>query len=65
MTVDAMPEPLVQREPSLKQYGYAKLSKNVLVIDPMKKTIVAVIPLKVPTAGKAESARRLGENAWP
>jgi hypothetical protein len=55
MTVDAMPEPLIQREPSLKQYGYAKLSKNVLVLDPMKKTIVAIIPLKVPTTGKAEA----------
>jgi hypothetical protein len=54
MTVDAMPEPLIQREPSLKQYGYAKLSKDVLVIDPMKKTIIAVIPLKSPTSGKAE-----------
>jgi hypothetical protein len=55
MTVDAMPLPLIQREPSLKQYGYAKVSKDVLVIDPMKKTIVAVIPLKVPTVGKAET----------
>ena len=55
MTVDAMPEPLVQREPSLKQYGYAKLSKDVLVLDPMKKTIVAVIPLKSPTTGNAET----------
>lgn len=55
MTVDAMPEPLIQREPSLKQYGYAKLSKDVLVLDPMKKTIIAVIPLKVPTTGKAEA----------
>ncbi len=55
MTVDAMPEPLIQREPSLKQYGYAKLSKNVLVLDPMKKTIIAVVPLKVPTTGKAET----------
>jgi hypothetical protein len=55
MTVDAMPEPLIQREPSLKQYGYAKLPKDVLVLDPMKKTIVAIIPLKVPTSGKAEA----------
>ncbi len=55
MTVDAMPERLLQREPSLKQYGYAKLSKNLLVIDPMKKTIVAVIPLKSPTAAKAQT----------
>jgi hypothetical protein len=53
--VDAMPPQLLAREPSLKQYGYAKLSKDVLVIDPMKKTIIAVIPLKVSTTGKAEA----------
>jgi len=53
--VDAMPARLIQREPSLKQYGYAKLSENVLVIDPMKKTIIAVIPLKAPTTGKADT----------
>jgi hypothetical protein len=55
MTVDVMPEPLIQREPSLKQYGYAKLAKDVLVVDPMKKTIIAILPLKVPTTGKAEA----------
>jgi len=55
MTVDAMPEPLIQREPSLRQYGYVKLSKDVLVVDPMKKTIIAIIPLKLPTSGKAEA----------
>jgi hypothetical protein len=55
LKVDAMPERLIQGEPSLKQYGYAKLSKDVLVIDPMKKTIIAVIPLKQPTTGKADT----------
>jgi len=48
MSPDAMPQSLLAREPSLKQYGYAKLSKNVLVIDPMKKTIIAVLPRKTP-----------------
>jgi hypothetical protein len=52
MTVDAMPEPLLLREPSLKQYGYAKLSKDVLVLDPMKKAIIAVLPRKSPSGGK-------------
>jgi len=52
MTLDVMPEPLIQSEPSLKQYGYAKLAKDVLVIDPMKKTIIAVLPRKSPTSGK-------------
>ena len=55
LKVDAMPARLIQREPSLKQYGYAKLSKNVLVVDPMKKTIIALVPLKVPTTGKLET----------
>jgi hypothetical protein len=55
MTVDAMPATLLAREPSLKQYGYAKLAKDVLVLDPMKKTIIAVIPLKSPTTGKVEA----------
>ena len=52
LTVDVMPEPLIQREPSLKQYGYAKTPKDVLVLDPMKKTIIAVLPRKSPTSGK-------------
>jgi hypothetical protein len=52
MTVDVMPESLVQSEPSLKQYGYAKLPKDVLVIDPLKKTIIAVLPRRSPTSGK-------------
>lgn len=52
MTLDVMPETLIQSEPSLKQYGYAKLAKDVLVIDPMKKTIIAVLPRKSPTGGK-------------
>lgn len=52
MTVDVMPESLIQLEPSLKQYGYAKLPNDVLVIDPLKKTIIAVLPRASPTSGK-------------
>ena len=52
MTVDVMPESLVQGDPALKQYGYAKLAKDVLVIDPLKKTVIAVLPRKSPTSGK-------------
>ncbi len=55
MTVDVMPEPLIQREPSLSQYGYAKTSKDVLVLDPMTKTIIAVVPRKSPTSGKDQT----------
>lgn len=52
MKVDVMPERLVAREPSLAQYGYAKLAKDVLVVDPMKKTIIAVLPRLSPSSGK-------------
>jgi hypothetical protein len=52
MHVDVMPPDLVKREPALEPYGYAKLAKDVLVLDPMKKTIVAVLPRVSPTTGK-------------
>ena len=52
LKVDVMPPQLVEQEPSLQPYGYAKLAKEVLVIDPMKKTIVAVIPRRQPASGK-------------
>jgi hypothetical protein len=52
MTLDVMPERLVAREPSLEPYGYAKIAKEVLVIDPMKKTIIAILPRQSPTSGK-------------
>lgn len=54
MTVDVMPARLVEREPSLQPYGYAKLAKDLLVIDPMKKTIIAVMPRKTPSVAKDE-----------
>lgn len=50
--IEAMPQDLIRREPSLEPYGYAKLAKQLLVIDPMKKTIVAVLPRLSPTTGK-------------
>ncbi len=52
MALDVMPERLVAREPSLQPYGYAKLPNEVLVIDPMKKTIIAILPRQSPTSGK-------------
>jgi hypothetical protein len=44
LTVHAMPLALLERVPSLKQYGYAKLADQILVIDPMKRTIIAILP---------------------
>ncbi len=52
MHVDVMPPDLLKSEPSLEPYGYAKLAKQLLVLDPMKKTIVAVLPRPSPTTGK-------------
>ena len=55
MTVDVMPQALIRAQPSLKEYGYAKTAREILVLDPLKKTIVAVIPRKFPTDAKADS----------
>lgn len=55
MKVDVMPLDLVRQQPSLKQYGYAKTASDILVLDPMKKTIVAVIPRKFPADTKANA----------
>jgi len=52
MALDVMPERLVAREPSLQPYGYAKLPNEVLVIDPMKKTIIAILARQSATSGK-------------
>lgn len=44
MTIDVLPPDVVARDPSVERFAYAKLAKEVLVIDPMKKTIIAVLP---------------------
>ena len=56
MTVDVMPQDLTRRDPSLKQYGYAKTAADILVLDPMSKTIIAVVPRKFPADAKAKPA---------
>jgi hypothetical protein len=55
MKVDVMPQDLVRKQPSLKQYGYAKTATDILVLDPMKKTIIAVLPRKFPADAKANA----------
>lgn len=52
MTLDVMPQTLIHQQPSLAQYGYAKLARDLLVIDPMKKTVIAVIQRQSPTRGR-------------
>jgi hypothetical protein len=55
MKVDAPPETLVREQPSLKQYGYAKTPKDILVLDPMNKKIIAVLPRKFPSDANANA----------
>lgn len=39
-----LPPELVQKLPDLKEYEYAKLEHNVLIVDPMSAQVVDVIP---------------------
>ena len=55
LKVDAMPQDLIRQEPALKQYGYAKTATDILVIDPMAKTIIAVVPRKFPNDPTAKA----------
>ena len=61
LKLDAMPAPLINQEPVLKQYDFIKLENDLLVVDPMNSTIVAVIPRKFPkeqaTQGSAPSGQ--------
>ena len=61
LKLDAMPAPLINEEPVLKQYDFVKLDNDLLVVDPMDGTIVAVIPRKFPkeqaTQGSAPSGQ--------
>ena len=54
MKVDVMPQDLIRREPSLKEYGYAKTASDILVLDPMTKKIIAVVPRKFPADANAK-----------
>jgi hypothetical protein len=38
-----LPRPLIYQVPVLRQYYYAKLPKNVLIVDPMTRKVVDVI----------------------
>jgi hypothetical protein len=56
LKLDAMPAPLINQEPVLQQYDFVKLEKDLLVVDPMNKTVVAVIPRKFPNDETKSSA---------
>ena len=55
MKVDVMPEDLIRAQPPLKEYGYAKTATDILVLDPMNKKIIAVLPRKFPVDAKANA----------
>src|SRR6476469_2810601 len=59
LKLDAMPAPLINEEPVLNQYDFVKLENELLVVDPMDSSVVAVIPRKLPkdqaTQGSATS----------
>ena len=61
LKLDAMPAPLINEEPVLKQYDFVTLDNELLVVDPMDSTVVAVIPRKFPkeqaTQGSAPSGQ--------
>jgi len=61
LKLDPMPAPLINEEPVLKQYDFVKLDNDLLVVDPMDSTVVAVIPRKFPkeqtTQGSAPSGQ--------
>ncbi|HZP75837.1 MAG TPA: hypothetical protein VFB45_06835 [Pseudolabrys sp.] len=42
----SLPQPLITEIPALKSYGYLKFKDQVLIIDPMKRTIVDMFPVE-------------------
>jgi hypothetical protein len=46
LKVEGLPQDVVRKDPAFRELAYAKTATDILVIDPMKKTIVAVIPRK-------------------
>jgi hypothetical protein len=46
LKLDTLPEDLARKDPAFKELDYAKTATDILVLDPMTKTIIAVIPRK-------------------
>lgn len=65
LKIDAMPAPLINQEPVLKEYDFVKLDKNLLVVDPMDRTIVAVISRKFPKEQATQGSAPSGQTADP
>jgi hypothetical protein len=65
LKLDAMPAPLINQEPVLKQYDFVKLDNDLLVVDPMDGTIVAVIPRKFPNEEATQGSAPSGQTHDP
>lgn len=65
LKLDAMPAPLINQEPVLKQYNFVKLDKDLLVVDPMDGTIVAVISRKFPKEQATQGSAPSGQTPDP
>lgn len=65
LKLDAMPAPLINQEPVLKQYGFVKLDNDLLVVDPMDSTVVAVIQRKFPKEQATQSGAPSGQTLDP
>ena len=65
LKLDAMPAPLINQEPVLKQYDFVKLENELLVVDPMDSTIVAVIPRKFPNQQETQGSAPSGQTPDP
>ncbi|HEX2216264.1 MAG TPA: DUF1236 domain-containing protein [Xanthobacteraceae bacterium] len=58
VSMHPLPRPLVYDRPTLKQYMYATLDRNVVIVDPMEKRVVAVIALPEGMAKPAGAAAK-------
>jgi hypothetical protein len=65
LKLDAMPAPLINQEPALKQYDFVKLDNDLLVVDPMDSTVVAVIPRKFPKEQATQRSAPSGQTPDP
>jgi hypothetical protein len=65
LKLDAMPAPLINQQPVLKQYDFVKLEKDLLVVDPMDSTVVAVIPRKFPKKQATQGSAPSGQTSDP
>ena len=65
LKLDAMPAPLINQEPVLKEYDFVKLENDLLVVDPMDSTVVAVIPRKFPKEQATQGSAPSGQTRDP